>query len=779
MTRWGGDEVTDATHDFISLSHVGTGTTMSDLLRHTSGESLDRATVHLDPARRGDAVPPELFGKFGEHLYTPRNVRNVLEAQVLYNPSFAAWEFLDHQYDADGGRGGISDPEEIDDRIETYVDTQGLPDAERLQEAYRDGTALWWFPYGQSDAARDAVRTSPDVGTADDRAQRFEVGADEGRRASESSTSGHRGLAQWCHLPVHRTIGYEGTVTIRAAEETPVRFAVHEVGPDGDLGAVLGETTVTATREDRTRSMSLDLPTDVAATDTDGSDDAGEPDRLFGFSVTTPAADVNVVVDRVLLRPDDHVHTADPEIVARLRELDVSLLRWPGGNFASGYHWEDAIGPVEERPARPNPAWDGVETNHFGTDEFLELCEAVDCEPMICLNAGDGTPEEAARWVEYCNGDPEETEMGRLRAEHGHPEPYGVPYWEVGNELYGSWQITWTTPDGNADRFERFREAILSVDEDVEIFACGNRLTDWNDPLVDSLDDGDWLTDHVLLECHADPTTDPVELFNAHTGFAATLGEQYRDVADQCREAGLDDVRQAITELQLFTRFDEPDDSNDGEGMAATGSGGLSRETLPTNKTITEAVFDATIINECVRSETVEMVTHSGVGNHGGGLRKSQGRVWADPCFYGQKLNAALAGGTPIGIDLTCGTFSTATRWGTDTTPWFGELPPVADHPVVDAVAVTDAAEHDLVVTLVHCDAGASEIEVTVDAGDLLAGVDSVTVDTLTAETMHASNTLADPERVTPTTDSVPVDDGTVTVSLPPYSLVRLTVADA
>ena len=756
---------------------------MSDLLTHSSGESVDRATVRLDPTRRGDTVPTELFGKFGEHLYSPRNVRNVLEAQVLFNPSVAAWEFLDHQYDADGGRGGISDPEEIDDRIETYVETQGLPDAERLQAAYRDGTALWWFPYGEGDATGEAVRTSPDVGTAGDRAQRFEVLADEGFGTDEPNSSGHRGIAQWCHLPVHRTIGYEGTVTLRATEETPVRFAVHEVGPDGDLGTVLGETTVTATRHDRTCSFSLDLPTDAAANGIDDETGA-EPDRLFGFSVTTSVTGADVVVDRVLLRPDDHVHTADPEVVARLRDLDLSVLRWPGGNFASGYHWADAVGPVEERPARPNPAWDGVETNHFGTDEFLALCEAIDCEPMICLNAGDGTPEEAARWVEYCNGDPEETEMGRLRAEHGHPEPYDVTYWEVGNELYGSWQITWTTPEGNADRFERFREAILAVDDDVEIFACGNRLTDWNDPLVETLDEGDWLTDHVLLECHADPTTDPVELFNAHTGFAATLGEQYRDVARECREAGLDDVRQAITELQLFTRFDEPADGDAGDGnepqdAESAESAGLSRETLPTNKTITEAVFDATIINECVRSETVEMVTHSGVGNHGGGLRKSQGRVWVDPCFYGQRLNAALAGGTPIGIDLTCETFSTETRWGTDTTPWFGELPPVEDHPVVDAVAVTDAAEHDLVVTIVHCDAGAPELEVSVDGGDLLAGVDAVTVDALTGETMHARNTLEDPERVTPTTDTVPVEDGTVTVALPPYSLVRLTVDDS
>ncbi|WP_206425137.1 hypothetical protein [Halosimplex salinum] len=444
---------------------------MTELFRHTSGESPDRATVRLDPERRGDPVPDELFGKFGEHLYSPRNVQNVLEAQVLYNPTLASWQFQDYQYDADGGRGGVRDPDEIAERIETYAETQGVPDADRLEEAYHDGTALWWFPYGDE----GAVRTSPDVGTAEDRAQRIEILDADGTTDSEDS---YRGIAQWCHLPIHRTNGYEGQVTLRAIEETPVRLAVHEVAEDGVLGDVLAETTITAHRDNRTTAFEFDLPAGL-----------DESDRLFGFSVTTAAADANLVVDRVLCRPDDHVHTADPEIVDLLREMDLSVLRWPGGNFASGYHWRDGVGPVEERPTKPNPAWDAVESNLFGTDEFLALCEAVDCEPMICLNAGDGTPEEAARWVEYCNGDPEETEMGRLRAEHGHPEPYDVRYWEVGNEIYGPWQVTWTTPGGNADRFRRFREALTAVDDERDNRGTAMPATS----LTASITANDWL----------------------------------------------------------------------------------------------------------------------------------------------------------------------------------------------------------------------------------------------------------------------------------------------
>src|SRR5206468_5093319 len=110
--------------------------------------------------------------------------------------------------------------------------------------------------------------------------------------------------------------------------------------------------------------------------------------------------------------------------------------RWPGGNFVSTYHWEDGVGPLDSRPTKANFAWGALELNTFGTDEFISFCRAVGCEPMICVNAGSGTPEEAARWIEYCNG-PATSPMGKLRAANGHPEPFHVKHWEVGNELWG------------------------------------------------------------------------------------------------------------------------------------------------------------------------------------------------------------------------------------------------------------------------------------------------------------------------------------------------------
>src|SRR5208283_226081 len=164
-------------------------------------------------------------------------------------------------------------------------------------------------------------------------------------------------------------------------------------------------------------------------------DPALPADTVYKLALTADAPG-QFVIQHIFLQPADNIHGADPDIIRLLRESHLPLLRWPGGNFVSGYHWKDGVGPVEKRPTKPNYAWGGIEPNLFGTDEFMEFCQAVGCEPMICINAGNGTPTEAAQWIEYCNG-PADSPMGRLRATNGHAEPYHVKYWEVGNELWG------------------------------------------------------------------------------------------------------------------------------------------------------------------------------------------------------------------------------------------------------------------------------------------------------------------------------------------------------
>jgi len=164
-----------------------------------------------------------------------------------------------------------------------------------------------------------------------------------------------------------------------------------------------------------------------------------------------------------------------PDTLALIQALKPPVLRYPGGNFASGYHWKDGIGPREARPLRFDRAWNAPESNQVGTDEFMALCREVGTVPFLVVNDGSGTPEEAARWVAYCNEPAAGVEGGR-RAANGHAAPYGVPLWGVGNEVWGQWQIGHTGPAEYAARLARFGEAMRAVDPAIRIVAVGDKV---------------------------------------------------------------------------------------------------------------------------------------------------------------------------------------------------------------------------------------------------------------------------------------------------------------
>lgn len=123
------------------------------------------------------------------------------------------------------------------------------------------------------------------------------------------------------------------------------------------------------------------------------------------------------------------------DVIAKIKQLAPPVMRFPGGTIMCQYHWEDAVGPLEKRIRRPNLIWGGELDPAFGTAEFITFCRKVGAEPMICVNMASGTPEEAAHWVEYCNGTGN-THYANLRRSHGYAEPFGVKYWCIGNECY-------------------------------------------------------------------------------------------------------------------------------------------------------------------------------------------------------------------------------------------------------------------------------------------------------------------------------------------------------
>ncbi|MDE2500451.1 MAG: alpha-N-arabinofuranosidase [Alphaproteobacteria bacterium] len=194
------------------------------------------------------------------------------------------------------------------------------------------------------------------------------------------------------------------------------------------------------------------------------------------------------------------------DVLAAAKKLDVSLLRWPGGNFSSNYDWMDGIGPRDRRPRRLEMAWGTVETNRFGTHEFLDYVAKLGAEPYICTNLGTGTWTMAQRWVEYVNCD-QDTAITRLRRKNGREKPWKVKYWGLGNEMDGPWQMG----HRDADDYGKFaREAaklMRLTDPDIKLIAAGaanfrpgSDWVTWNRTILEYLKDyADYISLHLYV----------------------------------------------------------------------------------------------------------------------------------------------------------------------------------------------------------------------------------------------------------------------------------------
>ena len=211
--------------------------------------------------------------------------------------------------------------------------------------------------------------------------------------------------------------------------------------------------------------------------------------------------------------PDDTRETVDgvrTDTLELFDALEPPVVRWPGGCFADYYHWEDGIGPREERPRRVNLLWDQEEPNTFGTDEFLRTCEHIDTEPFIAVNVGTGSEQEALAWMEYCNYDGD-SEYANLRRENGHPEPYDVRYWAVGNENWGCGGQY--DPIEYANELRRYSYYLRALSRrtptDIDLVATGHSSSvtwgrrygdeafamadhDWNKVVLEALDNPDY-----------------------------------------------------------------------------------------------------------------------------------------------------------------------------------------------------------------------------------------------------------------------------------------------
>ncbi len=214
------------------------------------------------------------------------------------------------------------------------------------------------------------------------------------------------------------------------------------------------------------------------------------------------------------------------DVLKLVKDLDVPLLRFPGGTVTKIYHWKEGIGPKDQRRKRPNLIWGGNIQYRFGTAEFIEYCREIRAEPMLVVNMATGTPEEASEWVEYCNGTGD-TYWANLRRAHGYPEPFGVKYWGIGNE---------ESADADAGRhYEvddyiaaswQFLKLMKLQDPNIDITLAGDtRNKDWNDRVLKALHPA---ADHLAVHFYAVPED------STYTAFLASV-YQYNEFLDTLR----------------------------------------------------------------------------------------------------------------------------------------------------------------------------------------------------------------------------------------------------
>ena len=205
------------------------------------------------------------------------------------------------------------------------------------------------------------------------------------------------------------------------------------------------------------------------------------------------------------------------DVMEEVRELGVPSVRYPGGNFVSGYNWLDGIGPKQERPRVLDKAWNAINTNQFGTDEFLLWCKMVGTNPLIGLNLGTGTPEQAAALVEYCNVE-KGTRWSDLRRKNGTAEPYKVNHWCLGNEMDGPWQIGHMTATQYGLKAADAARQMRYVDPDLKLVACGS-----SGPFMPTYLEWDR---EVLEQCY-----EYVDALSLHRYFGNTEKETDKDTA--------------------------------------------------------------------------------------------------------------------------------------------------------------------------------------------------------------------------------------------------------
>ncbi|MCX8053600.1 MAG: hypothetical protein N3B12_07305 [Armatimonadetes bacterium] len=392
---------------------------------------------------------------------------------------------------------------------------------------------------------------------------------------------------------------------------------------------------------------------------------AADPDAQFSVSAVGPGT---LWVGCLSLMPADNVEGMRRDVLEAIKRIRPPLIRWPGGNMASGYHWEDGIGNRDKRMPRWERAWNNWEWNDFGTDEYIRFCKLVGTEPYICVNAGEGQADEAARWVEYCNGSPD-TPYGRLRAANGHPEPYKVKYWGIGNEMYGDWQLGHLDATKYALKSIEFARAMKAVDPSILLIGVGVPYDDygkWNSTV--SKVAGSYY-DYISVHYYKSPRpNDPPELtYLELIGASLDAEKMLADTADVVDANSPKKLPLALDEWNIWL----PD--------------GLKRSMFA----LRDGLFAASVLNAMQRlSDRVTMANLAQLVNVLGAIQTSMTELVETPIYKVFELYSNLCRENRVAADATCDAFDT----------------PAGRMPVLDVSATLSDDRRTLVISVVNRD---------------------------------------------------------------------------
>jgi alpha-N-arabinofuranosidase len=327
------------------------------------------------------------------------------------------------------------------------------------------------------------------------------------------------------------------------------------------------------------------------------------------------------------------------DVIEATKNLGVSIIRWPGGNFASGYHWEDGIGPKEKRPHRKDLAWGDIEPNEVGTDEWLKFTAATGAAPYICVNIGTGSLDEARNWVEYCNG---KTGLyySDLRAKNGHPQPYRVKYWGLGNEIDGPWQMG----HKNAEDYSKFALEAAKLmkwsDDSIKLIASGtsNYVRDWaewNRTVLNQLHD---FVDYISLHSYVGNAEKDHDKFMATT---TTVENSIR-----ITEGIINEVRSKYKMTKpIYIAFDEYN----------VWYRAWNEQKLEEHYTMQDVLVVALYLNVFIRNaHIVKMANMAQLVNVIAPMMITNGKLWLQPIYFPLQLFAQNCQGSNVNTFVQC-----------------------------------------------------------------------------------------------------------------------------